>query len=143
MKQGTIELMAAVTKALGRDLDSGCFEDRLLVQKGCFILNRWGYTPMYTYDLAVRGPYSRELTEDYEAAGTVDAATPTSVSDEDVFRLREIMGNGPGYLEAYATLLAIDGYNPGISRSRMLELALSAKPELDTEIRAAFEALNL
>jgi uncharacterized protein YwgA len=62
---GADELISAVAKALGRKLSVTNFRDRLLMQKGCFILNEMGIGPIYSFRMYIRGPYSSDLADDY------------------------------------------------------------------------------
>ena len=58
-------LLAAVSMATGRGLDPDEYDDRMTMQKGCYILNSWGYGPRYRFDMYVRGPYSSKLADDF------------------------------------------------------------------------------
>ena len=51
MNKDPRNLFAAVKKATDKKLNIDRFNDRLMVQKGCYILNRWGYGPTYKYGL--------------------------------------------------------------------------------------------
>ena len=43
-------LIVAVNKAAGRKLKyNNKWNDYLLMQKGCYLLNTWGYGPEYSY----------------------------------------------------------------------------------------------
>lgn len=43
MHNNPCDLIVAVEKAFGRKLDADVFDDCLVIQKGCYILNFWGY----------------------------------------------------------------------------------------------------
>ena len=68
-------LMAAVYEAKGRKLNKNKFNDHFYLQKGCYILNRWGYGPEYSYRLFVKGPYSPELADDINKIGKTIGVT--------------------------------------------------------------------
>lgn len=128
-------LIVAVSKALGRKLDRGKFNDRLLMQKGCYILNSWGYGPYYRYGLYIRGPYSSELADDYYEIDRL--SNSTTVPSEAILKLSEIMGKGIGYTEAYATVLLVKRNNPGRSDKEIFDKSLDIKPHLEKEITEA------
>ncbi len=134
------KLIAAVSMAVGHKLDVNSFYDRLTMQKGCYILNSWGYGPRYRYGLYVRGPYSKELADDYyEMKGSVptDTDLPSNVIDS----LKGIFGKGLGYAEAYATVLLVKNNSPGASKESILKRALDLKPNLVEEVKEASASL--
>lgn len=65
MKGETLDLFKAVAAACGHDLKVNEFDDRLTLQRGCYILNSWGFGPFYYFDMYMRGPYSSNLAEEY------------------------------------------------------------------------------
>ena len=128
--------MAAVASALGRDLKIEDFNDRLVIQKGCYILNSWGFGPMYRFNMYVRGPYSTTLADEYYKIGDV-TFRDTTVPDEAVDALRSIFSKGLGYSEAYTMVLMLKNKNPNASYNRIKERALELKPHLSSEIEEA------
>lgn len=128
-------IISAVNKAAGRKLNLRRFNDRLIIQNCCFILNNWGYGPEYEYTQYFRGPFSIDLDEDLKEE--VMDSDLTDVSDSDLSRLSEIVGKGFRYVEAYSTLLMIKVSNPGITDERVLNHTLSIEPELRKEILEA------
>ncbi len=64
MHKDARNLISAASRTAGHDLDMDRFDDRLAIQKGCYILNSWGYGPEYRYSMFVKGPYSNELADD-------------------------------------------------------------------------------
>lgn len=66
MHSDSRRLIAAVSMAIGHVLDIDDPEDSQMIQMGCYILNSWGFGSEYSYPLYVRGPFSRELDDDYE-----------------------------------------------------------------------------
>lgn len=66
-------LLDVVSRAVGHELNMDDLDDRFMMQRGCYILNSWGYGPMYRFDLYIRGPYSSDLADErYESNGLID-----------------------------------------------------------------------
>jgi hypothetical protein len=130
-------LFAAVKKATGKKLNIDKFNDRLMIQKGCYILNRWGYGPIYKYGLYIRGPYSSDLAHDYYDLGGF-VGEYTDVPESVISDLSEIIGKGVRYAEAYSTILLVRENNPTKSPEYVLKKTLDIKPHLDAEVREAF-----
>ena len=128
-------LLSAVCAASGRILDRTDYEDRLIVQKGCYILNRWGYGPVYESRKYIRGPYSLELADDMEEMDLTESGT--DVPDDVVRELSEILTRGTDYLEAYATVLLVKENNPLRDNATLMNKALSIRPGLKNEITEA------
>lgn len=129
------DLIVAVSKALGRKLDRRKFNDRLLMQKGCYILNSWGYGPYYRYGLYIRGPYSSELADDYYEIGRL--SNSTTIPSDAISKLSEIMNKGIEYTEAYATVLLVKRNNPGRTDKEIFDKSLNIKPHLEKEVTEA------
>ena len=132
---GASDMLAAVMKAMGHGTVETAPVDSMAVHVGCYILDRWGFGPWYRY---VRGPYSVELAEDLDLIGDT-VPEHTDIPDEAVARLSEMFGKGPGYVEAYGTVLLVAGNSPGASRESILRRALELKPHLEDEVRDAFD----
>lgn len=133
-------LIIAVSKACEHFPDVEKFSDRLAMQKGCYILNSWGYEPIYRYSLYIRGPYSSELADDYyEMRGEISG--DTDVSERDLSRLKELYNKGLPYVEAYATVLLLKNSNPNVASNKILDRALELKPRLEKEVREACASL--
>lgn len=130
------KLMAAVSKSAGHGLDADDPDDRLTMQNGCYILNSWGFGPMYRFNLYFRGPYSVELDDDHRSLGNELGGT-TDVPDEAAERLSEIFGKGLSYAEAYTTVLLVKNNSPGASYSSIHKRALELKPYLSKEVEEA------
>ncbi len=139
MHDNPSNLIFAVSKALGRKLNRSRFNDRLMMQKGCYILNSWGYGPFYNFSLYIRGPYSPELADDYYEMRELDCHT--SVPESDIMKLAGIMGKGVRYTEAYATVLLVKDSNPTGSNQTIFNKSLSIKPHLEFEIREACSSI--
>lgn len=134
------KLLAAVSRAVGHELDVDDFDDRLTMQNGCYILNSWGFGPMYRFSLYIRGPYSSELADDYYSIGN-NMGGVTDVPDEVVERLSGIFGKGLHYAEAYATVLLVRNNSPGASDDSIRKRALELKPHLEDEVEEACETM--
>ena len=132
-------LIAAVSMALGRKLNKNRFNDRLLMQKGCYILNRWGCGPEYRYSLYIRGPYSPDLADDYYELNKIDDFT--DVPTEIIKDLSLIMSKGIGYTEAYATVLMVKQNNPNRTNEEILKKALDVKPRLKNEVMEVWQSV--
>ena len=110
------------------------------MQKGCYILNSWGYEPIYRYSLYIRGPYSSELADDcYEMHGEVSGST--DISESDLSRLKELYTKGLPYVEAYATVLLLKNSNPNVASNKIMDRALELKPHLEKEVKEACASL--
>lgn len=133
-------LLAAVSMATGRGLDPDEYDDRMTMQKGCYILNSWGYGPRYRFDMYVRGPYSSKLADDF-CTLVEPVGCDTDVSEEDVSELRSIFDKGPGYTEAYATVLMIKNNSPRASFDSIHRRATEVKPRLTNEIEEACSSI--
>ena len=125
-------LIVAISKAMKRNLNKNRFNDRLLMQKGCYILNSWGFGPKYRYGLYIRGPYSSELADDYFEM--TNPGKTTDVPEIAIRNLSTIMTRGIEFTEAYATVLMIKNNNPGKSDIDIRTRALEIKPHLKKEI---------
>lgn len=136
MHNDSRRLIAAVERSVDHKLDVEVFNDRLTMQKGCYILNSWGYGPKYKFSLYIRGPYSRDLANDYYKIGKLDN-TDTDVPEEAITRLKEIFDKGIGYAEAYATVLLVKNNSPGASYDSIYKRSLELKPNLTKEVEEA------
>lgn len=136
MKYNPTNLIAIVSKSLGRELDMKVFEDRLAVQKGTYILNSWGVGPIYEYTKVFRGPYSIDLDDDCCELDSLDTSK-LEASPELVSRLSEIYGKGDRYTDAYATVLMVKNNNPHEDGDCIRYVSLKIEPELEKEIQEA------
>lgn len=136
-------LICAVSKAVKHELDVEKFDDRLAMQKGCYILNNWGYGPEYRYRLYIRGPYSSELADDYYELSKKSGSAPvsTTVPSNDIDKLSKIFDKGLKFVEAYATVMLVKTNNPDVSSDEVRDTALSIKPHLKAEVMEASSLL--
>ena len=70
-----------------------------------------------------------------------DPGDSTDIPDSAVAKLSEIMRKGRKYVEAYAVLLDVRLFNPGISDEEVLQHTLWIKPELRKEIMEASSSI--
>ena len=56
-------------------------------------------------------------------------------------RLPRIFGKGPGYVEAYVTVLLLRNNSPGASHSSILRRALELKTHLDDEVGGIYVSI--
>ncbi len=134
------DLFNAVAIACGHDLKINEFNDRLTLQKGCYILNSWGYGPRYHFNMYIRGPYSSDLAKEYYKCDSI-AGRETNVPEEALSRLTEIFSKGIGYAEAYATVLMIRSNSKDASKEDVLKRAMDLKPRLKAEVAKAAACL--
>lgn len=137
--KGVENLFVAVEKAAGRRLKKSDAEDRLLVQKGCFLLNRWGYGPEFVYDLYVDGPVSRELLRLFDNRSP--GASDTDVPEDAICRLSALISRGPRYLDAYTSLLLAQDANPNASPELIMKLVIDFAPDLADSVEEASASL--
>lgn len=140
MHSDSKNLIAAVSKAIGHDLDVDAFDDRLTLQKGCYILNSWGYGPRYNFGLYVRGPYSSDLADDYYEIKDL-IPDSTTIPNETIDKLAEIFDKGLEYAEAYATVLLVKNNSPGAPSESIRKRAMELKPRLKKEVKEASKCL--
>ena len=143
-REGARNLIATVAKAMGKkNLNVNNFEDRLIMQKGCYILNSMGVGPRYTFGLYIRGPYSSDLADDYYRLLNGGTMTYESeVSPDIIHELSLLIGKGTPFLEAYATLKLALEYNPKMERDKVIGFVINMKPRLNEEIKEASEYLS-
>jgi uncharacterized protein YwgA len=130
------DLICAVEAAANGDISTGRFNDRVLMQKGCFILNEWGVGPKFNFSMYVRGSYSSDLADVY-CAIKGNVPKDTSVDTATVSRLSDIIGRGPKYSEAYATAMLARKHNPKKSREDVVRIVNTLKPKLMSETEEA------
>jgi uncharacterized protein YwgA len=138
LHDGADDLISAVAEALGRKLSVNSFKDRLLMQKGCFILNEMGIGPRYSFRMYIRGPYSSELADDYYALMKKNNFSySTSVPASAIKELSGIMSKGAPYAEAYTTVMLARKYNPHMNKEEIVKFVKELKPLLEKEVEEA------
>lgn len=104
-----LDKVAACFKALGFKPKIDDFEDRLVIQKAVYLLQLKGVKTGFEYRLYVRGPYSRELTEQvYSNKKKLEhlevAESLTNAESRNVAEFKELFGElKPSILEIAAT----------------------------------------
>lgn len=129
MHEGSMDLIAAVCKAADNKLDATVYSDRMMMQKGCYILNSWGYGPQYDYEYYVKGPFSVELDDDYISIGN-NTGNETEIPYEAIARLSEIMRRGRIYTEIYSIVLLLKDSNPDASSDSIRNRAMDLRPNM-------------
>lgn len=144
-REGAENLISAVAKAMGKKkLNVDNFKDRLLMQKGCFILNEKGVCPRYNFGMYIRGPYSRELADDYYELLEKGISYETDVKSELIDEVSDLMSKGAPFVEAYATLLLALKHNPKMKeKAELMEFVINIKPHLEEKIKEAAELITI
>lgn len=133
-------LFVAIEKAAGHRLDPDNPNDNILVQRGCYLLNRWGCRPRFAYPLFVGGPYSRDVADLFQDRR--NRGDSTDVPDECIHRLTDLIGHGEDYLEAYTTLLLAVDDNPNLPLDSVVKIVKRVVPRLDNQISEASASLR-
>lgn len=136
MYEETFDLLTAVADSCKHDLSVKGFDDRLIMQKGVYVLNSWGYGPVYCFNMYVHGPYSSSLADVYYHIGNVPMGR-TNVPEDVVTKLTSLFDKGLQYIEAYATVLMIKNNSRGSTNEDILERALELKPHLKDHVQEA------
>lgn len=119
--------------------DPDVFSDRFVrspdlftIQRGCYILNHWGYEPILTYPKYLKGPFSFEIAK--------SDCMDTDIPDDVIQRLSEILKD-EDYSIAYCLLLLIKKNNPHLPMARIVKKALEVSPSLEDKIYSACKDL--
>lgn len=140
MNNDVRRLFAAVATAIGRDLKIDVFDDRLSLQKGCYILNAWGYGPSFKFNMYVHGPYSSSLADQYYKIGDI-TFRETNIPEKAIRDLHDVFSKGLPYVESYATLMMIRDNSPNATYEGIIKRALELKPHLKKQIEEASASL--
>ena len=125
---------------MGRRPNMNSLEDRLLVQKGCFVLNKMGVGPKYRFEQYIRGPYSSDLARDcIDIMKEKKKTYETDVHPECIQEISVLIGKGTPFLEAFTTLELALSYNPGRERNMIIEFVMEMIPHLKEKITEASE----
>ena len=133
-------LFAAVAIAAGHNLEADSFDDRLTLQRGCYLLNSQGYGPRFRFDMFVHGPYSSSLTDEFLRIGDI-YFRDTNISLVEIDNLKDILSKGLHYAEAYTTLMMVRDNSPNAPYSGIIDRAIELKPDLKNEIMEASGSL--
>lgn len=107
------------------DFDKDVFSHRLKLQKYVFIAREFGLKTNYVYSLYLRGPYSRNLADDYYSIDNLDGAKAIKL-DENFIEL--IKNKDEEWLELASTIIMIKNRYETISIRELVDLVKSAKP---------------
>jgi len=137
-------VLRGIYVALGWEMHTETFEDRLRIQKEVYMLRLHpDLAPLlpFEFDMYIRGPYSPELADAY-----YEEARPASieVTGRAAAFAREILEMDTRTLEVVATLIEICNYNerfPEFTAEEGLEILREAKPWVTEE--AARRALEI
>jgi len=142
--EGKSSVLRGIYAALGHDVRTGTFEDRLRTQREVYMMRLHPelepYLP-FKFTMYVRGPYSPDLAKAYYSAAEparVDLAGPAADY------AREILGTDARVLEAMATLVKICGLNagnPGFTARDGLRVLVGIRPPLRGVAAGALDAL--
>lgn len=124
------------------------FEKRFRLQKYVFLARFFGLDLGYSYGLHIRGPYSRELADDYYELNNMrvipESELPKSF-DKDRFAAF-LSGRDDEWLEAAATLLSVWETNKGVEGydlSKLINHVSKLKPYIrKSRIKAVAEELR-
>jgi uncharacterized protein YwgA len=123
---------------LGFDFNVDEFTDRLKIQKYVFLSKYFGWEHGYSYNLYIRGPYSKELADDYYNLPGIMLSEPIeySIPTLDVNGFVDfIHDKDENWLESAATILSVFRYNKGkIPEREAAGFALSRTKELKPKI---------
>jgi uncharacterized protein YwgA len=104
-----LDKVVACFKALGFNPKIDNFEDRLVIQKSVYLLQMKGVKTGFEYSLYVRGPYSRELTDQIygnkkKVENLETLASLTNAESKDLGEFKKLFGElKPSTLEVAAT----------------------------------------
>lgn len=119
------------------------FNDRLLAQKGVYLLNLARVGPVYNFTRYIRGPYSRDLADAYYKISEKNIAPEHINIPEDVKSdLKYILAQGLEYTEALATILVVAETNRNISGKELIETTIRLKPHLKDHVEGAYKYLE-
>ena len=123
------------------DDDDIGFNNRLRIQKYVFISKYFGLELSYAFNMHLRGPYSKNLSQDYYKLGATngdDSNVLNSFNKEDFLRL--IKGRSDGWLELAATILHKKGT---VDDNVLLDNVAWGKPDFTGEqIKKVYDDLQ-
>ena len=141
MSEDVDRLMAAVSKAAGRTLDSSKWEDDQIMNHGCQILNRMGYGPMFNYNTDIYGPFSFELSDAFESRGTVNG-DGCDIPQTVIVEVSVLLSKGIDFLMAYNTLIIAYKLSPNFSHKAIKDWIVGNEPENESFFNEAYEWLQ-
>lgn len=127
----------------GHEFNVEEFNDRLLAQKGVYLLNLAKVGPKYGFTKYVRGPYSRDLADAYYKISKESIAPENISIPEDVKNdLKQIFDQGIDYTEALATILVVAEVNENLMGRSLIEATIRMKPHLKDHVEEAYKFLE-
>ena len=114
------------------------FNHRLIAQKCVFLSEFFGWSHGYPYNLYIRGPYSKDLADDYYKLENAEISEP--INDlEPSFNssgfINLVSGKDEDWLESAATLMSIYCYNAkSMNDFKAAGFALSRTKEIKHKI---------
>lgn len=139
----TAGMISEIFLLAGHDFNVEEFNDRLLAQKGVYLLNLARVGPEYKFTRYVRGPYSRDLANAYYKISEKNIAPEHMDIPEDVKSdLKYILSQGLEYTEALATLLVVAETNENISGRKLVDTTIRLKPHLKDYVEGAYRYLE-
>jgi len=144
---GAVRAISLIRRLCKCKIDVNKFDDRLLLQKSMFLLNRMDIAPFYNFSMYVRGPYSSGFAKDYyairnSAGNEHQNVHPLEIDDKKASELSGIISRGRKFMEALTTLISVFDYNPGTKHDRVIEITREIKPGLKSEIAEAYAFLK-
>lgn len=138
MSEDADRLMAAVSRAAGRELNPEVWEDRQIMNHGCQILNRIRYGPLFDYDIDIYGPLSLDLMDVFEEKGIVRPEDPC-IETDCIEWLSKLFSKGIGFLMAYNTLLEAYRLNARRSHRDVKDWIVGNEPQYKAYFDEAFD----
>lgn len=139
----TAGIIDEIFSLAGHRFDVEKFNDRLLAQKGVYLLNLAGVGPEYNFTRYIHGPYSRDLADAYYEISEKKISPEHIYIPEDVKNdIKYILTQGLKFTEALATLLVVAETNKQISGRNLIEITVRLKPHLEDHVEEAYKYLE-
>lgn len=127
----TAGMIKEIFSLIGHEFNVEEFNDRLLAQKGVYLLNCAGICPRYQFRQYIRGPYSSELADTYYKISEKNIAPEMCEIPEDIKNtLADILSRGIDFTEALATMLVVADVNKDIKGHELVDATIYVKPHL-------------
>lgn len=135
-------VLSQLAKSTGVSFDPSDFTRRLRIQKSIYLLKALRYGPVskYSFGSYVRGPYSRQLANDYYAIppNAVSKTAPADVPTGYLGPVVYAVGKGNDFLEAAATLHIYSIRNRTQKKPEVLAYVKGLKPDLARYLEEAW-----
>ncbi|MFH1106963.1 MAG: hypothetical protein V1787_03635 [Candidatus Micrarchaeota archaeon] len=107
----SLEKALACLRVAGLNPKIGSFSDRLVIQKGTFLLQKLGVKLGYQFNLYIHGPYSKALTDELYANEKVLNKSGKDIKltakEEEACRELNAIGFNPSLLEIISTFVIL------------------------------------